>query len=109
MTDVLQNRRDAKWSKKAMAGRVIWGCLYPLFRLSPRPLWGWRRMLLRLVGAKIGEKVHIHPTVRITIPWNLNVADMAAIGDGVILYALGPITIGRSSTCLLYTSPSPRD
>lgn len=102
MTDILQNRREAKWSKKALAGRVLWGCLYPLFRLSPRPLWGWRCMLLRLTGAKIGKNVHIHPTVRITIPWNLNIADMAAIGDHAILYALGPITIGRVSTISQY-------
>jgi putative colanic acid biosynthesis acetyltransferase WcaF len=36
--------------------------------------------------------------VRITIPWNLEVGDEAAIGDRVILYALGPIRIGRQAT-----------
>lgn len=55
-------------------------------------------MLLRLFGAQIGQGVHIYPTVRITIPWNLDVGPMAAVGDRAILYALGPIRIGDRAT-----------
>lgn len=98
MVDVAGNRAARKWSRRELAGRVLWALAAPLFTLSPRPLWSWRRLLLRLFGARIGADVHIHPTVRITIPWNVAVGDGTAIGDRAILYALGPITIGARAT-----------
>ncbi len=88
------NRNAPKWSRREQAGRVLWGLAEPLFRFSPRPLWGWRRMLLRLFGAKVGAEAHVYPSVRITIPWNLDIGAQTAIGDRVILYALGPISLG---------------
>lgn len=59
-------------------------------------------MLLRTMGARIGRDVHIHPSVRITIPWNLTIGDHTAIGDRAILYALGPIEIGHRVTVSQY-------
>lgn len=77
---------------------MAWGFAAPLFRFSPRLLWGWRRWLLRRFGAKIGPGAHICPSVRITIPWNLDIGPQSAVGDRAILYALGPITIGARVT-----------
>jgi len=54
--------------------------------------------MLRVFQAEIGRNVHLHPSVRITIPWNLSIGDAAAIGDGVTLYALGKIRIGARAT-----------
>lgn len=88
------NRAARKWTRREQAGRVLWGLVWPLFRLSPRPLWGWRRMILRLFGARVGPGAHVYPSVRITIPWNLDLGAQCAVGDRAILYALGPITIG---------------
>ena len=96
--DIAANRRASKWTRKEQFGRILWGLIHPLFVLSPRPMWGWRRALLRLFGARIGRQVHIYPTVRITIPWNLSIADEAGIGDRAIIYNLGPITIGAQAT-----------
>lgn len=96
--DVEANRRSAKWGTREKVGRVLWACFAPAFRLSPRPLWGWRRFLLRSFGATIGRDVHVYPSVRITIPWNVHIGDFTAVGDRVQLYALGPIAIGRRST-----------
>lgn len=96
--DITANRRQRSWSQRERAGRIAWGLCQPLFRFSPRPLWGWRAWLLRLFGARIGKEVHIHPTVRITIPWNLSVGDQVAVGDRAILYALGQIDIGPRAT-----------
>lgn len=98
MSDVRLNRASSKWSPAELAGRVLWALARPLFRFSPRPLWGWRRWLLRLFGARIGKAVHIYPTVRITIPWNLTIGDFSAVGDRVILYALGRISLGERVT-----------
>lgn len=98
MGDIAANRAARKWTRREMAGRILWGIAAQLFRLSPRPCWGWRRALLRAFGARIGRDVHFHPSVRVTIPWNLSVGDAAAVGDRATLYALGPIRIGARTT-----------
>lgn len=100
--DVTTNRTAQKWTWREQAGRVLWTLATPLFRLSPRPLWGWRRVLLRLFGARVGREVRIYPSVRIAIPWNLALGDGSSVGDGAILYGLGPITLGPRSTVSQY-------
>lgn len=100
--DVSANRKARKWTRREQVGRVLWGLATPLFRLSPRPFWGWRRMLLRLFGARVGRDVRIYPSSRIAIPWNLTLGDGSSVGDGAILYALGPITLGPRSTVSQY-------
>jgi len=101
-TDVTKNRATRKWTAGEQIGRVLWALAMPLFRFSPRVLWSWRRALLRIFGAKIGSDVHIYPSVRITIPWNLEIGDQAAIGDFAILYALGRIRVGPRATVSQY-------
>lgn len=97
--DVAENRRARKWSRRELAGRALWEVLRgPLFAWTPRPLWGWRRFVLRLFGATVGRDVRIHPSVRIAVPWNLALGDEVGLGDGVILYSLGPIEIGPRAT-----------
>ena len=99
LPDIKANRRTQKWSRREIIGRALWETTRgPLFAWLPRPLWAWRRGVLRLFGAKVGRDVHVHPTVRIAIPWNLAIEDEAAVGDGAILYSLGTITIGRRAT-----------
>jgi putative colanic acid biosynthesis acetyltransferase WcaF len=97
--NIAANRAAQKWTRREQVGRLLWAMVYPLFRLSPRPyFWGWRRAILRSFGAKISRDAHIHPTVKIAIPWNLFIGEGAAVGDHVILYSLGPIRIGARST-----------
>lgn len=103
MIDVTQNRAAQKWTPREKLGRILWAMARSVFRLIPRPLWSLRVWLLRLFGAKIGNQVHIYPTVSISIPWNLNIGDQAAIGERVILYALGPIKIGSRSVISQYS------
>lgn len=98
MLDIGANRKARKWSKRDQALRVLWAMCSPLFRWSPRPLWAWRRLLLRLFGATVESDVHVYPTVRITFPWHIELGEHAAIGDHVTLYALGTIKIGRCAT-----------
>ena len=68
-----------------------------LFALSPQPFFAWRRLLLRLFGAKIGRKVLLRPTVRVTYPWKTEIGDFSWIGDHVELYSLDRISIGSHS------------
>ena len=67
-----------------------------LFRTSPQFLYGWRRFLLRSFGATIGKQVRIRPSVHTQFPWKLNIGDYSWIGDDVVLYSLGKITIGKN-------------
>jgi putative colanic acid biosynthesis acetyltransferase WcaF len=68
-----------------------------LFRWSPQVLYGFRRWLLRLFGARIGKGVLVRPTVEITYPWKLTIGDYCWIGDHVTLYTLGEISIGDNA------------
>ncbi|MBN2145769.1 MAG: putative colanic acid biosynthesis acetyltransferase [Anaerolineales bacterium] len=74
--------------------QLWWLVQWFLFRPSPQALYGWRRFLLRLFGAQIGEQVLIRPTASVTYPWKVSIGDYAWIGDEVVLYSLGEITIG---------------
>ena len=98
LKQVAERRASRKWSRKEIAGRVLWSCVSPLFRWSPRLLWGWRRCLLRCFGAQIGKGVNIYPSCKIIIPWHLEIDDWSTIGDAVKLYALGKIKIGAKVT-----------
>ena len=78
--------------------RALWNaCWLLLFRPSPRPMHGWRNLLLRVFGAKIARGCHIYPGVRVWAPWNLICLEQAGIGDGAILYNQAPITLGKCS------------
>jgi putative colanic acid biosynthesis acetyltransferase WcaF len=55
-----------------------------------------------MFGARVGRNVHVFPTVRVTIPWNLTLEDECAVGDDAILYALGPIRVGARATVSQY-------
>jgi len=103
MTDVptsaiAANRAARKYPRGEMARRIVWMIVQPFFRLSPRPFFAWRRMLLRRFGAKIGAGVHVYPSATIYFPWNLAVGDWSSIGEHAYIYNLGPITIGREAT-----------
>jgi len=100
--NVAENRARSDWRLQIQIARVLWGLCLPLFRLSPRIFWQWRVWLLRCFGAEIGRDVRLHPTVRIMMPWHLQIGDQAAVGDGAILYALAHITIGHRSTVSQY-------
>lgn len=76
--------------------RLIWSIVWFFwFRPSPRVLHGWRSFLLRLFGARIGQNVHIYPSVKIWAPWNLHIEDGVGIGDGTRLYSMDLIHIGE--------------
>jgi putative colanic acid biosynthesis acetyltransferase WcaF len=83
--------------RSAFAVQLWWLVQATFFAWSPQFLYGWRRFLLRLFGARIGQKVLIRPSVRITYPWKLTIGDYAWIGDDVELYTLGEIKIGAHS------------
>ena len=101
MTKVAQYQDLSRFSlPKGFRGRsglvvqLWWLVQWFLFRPSPQVLFGWRRFLLRIFGAHIGKTVLIRPTVWVTYPWKLSIGDYSWIGDEVVLYSLGDISIG---------------
>jgi putative colanic acid biosynthesis acetyltransferase WcaF len=81
--------------RSAFVVQLWWITESLLFRTSPQVMYGWRRMLLRMFGAKIGKGVILRPSVRITYPWKVSVGDYSWVGDDVVLYSLGEIKIGN--------------
>ncbi len=65
-----------------------------LFAMSPRFMFAWRRLILRLFGARVGKNVQIRPGARILYPWRVSIGDFSWIGDGSNIYSLAEITIG---------------
>lgn len=96
--DISQNRAARKWTRRELAGRVLWATVSPFYTFSPRLCWSWRCFLLRRFGAKVGRNVRIHPSAKIFIPWNLEIGDWSSIGFDAIIYNLGPIKIGSQVT-----------
>ena len=94
-----QSRRSAvNYTIREQLARLFWSIGRAVFRLTPRPCFGWRRALLRLFGAKVGSHVNIYPSALIYYPWNLNIGDWSAIGEWALIYNLGTITIGQRTT-----------
>lgn len=82
--------------KSKIVVQLWWIIQDTLFAWSPQFLYGWRRFLLRVFGAKIGKGVLIRSTVKITYPWNIEIGDYCWIGEENVLYSLGKITIGNN-------------
>ncbi|WP_445371848.1 putative colanic acid biosynthesis acetyltransferase [Methylomonas sp. HW2-6] len=83
--------------RNAFIVQLWWMTQATLFACSPQFLYGWRRFLLRLFGAKIGNSVIVRPSVKVTYPWKLTIGDNSWIGDDVELYTLGEIEIGNNA------------
>lgn len=96
--DVVSNRTARKYTQREMALRVLWIPGQYLLRLSPRPFFGWRRLVLRAYGARVGANVHVHNSTRVAMPWNLTLGDWSAVGEDVLVYNLGPVVIGERAT-----------
>ncbi len=99
--DIAANRKAEKYSKAEQIKRLLWMTAQPLFRCSPLPCFAWRRMLLRLFGAKVGRDVHIYGSATITMPWNLEIGEYSSIGEHVFIYNLGRVRIGARVTVSL--------
>lgn len=60
---------------------------------TPPMLHKWRRMLLRLYGAKVAPNAVIYGSVKIWYPPNLEVGQFAILAPGVTVYCVEKITL----------------
>jgi putative colanic acid biosynthesis acetyltransferase WcaF len=81
--------------RPAVIVQLWWLIQSTFFAWSPQFMYGWRRFLLRLFGAKVGKRVLIRSSVKVTYPWKVTIGDYSWIGDDVVLYSLGEIKIGE--------------
>ncbi|MXO71636.1 putative colanic acid biosynthesis acetyltransferase [Altererythrobacter buctensis] len=78
--------------------RGLWGLVWLLlYRPSPRPLHAWRRLLLRLFGAKVGKGALAYPSAVIWAPWNLSLGPGSTLGDGVDCYNVAHVRLGAGA------------
>lgn len=84
--------------------RFLWALFSCIpFSLPGRYLSGLRIALLRLFGAKIGEKVLICSGVHVWFPWYLSIGECSAIGRSVELYNYANIYIGSHTVISQYS------
>ena len=84
-------------------GRACWALVWGVFcRFSPRPLHGWRRLWLRMFGARLHRTASIYPSARIWAPWNLEMGARSALGDGVECYNVDRVFLDEDAVASQY-------
>ena len=63
------------------------------------PGTNWRKLILRIFGAKIGKGGKIKPYIRISEPWNLVIGDYCWLGENIWIDNLALVSIG-SRVCI---------
>lgn len=89
---------DQSWFDPGRPKAIIllwWLVQAVCFPLTPHAYHAPRRWLLRQFGAQLGQGVVIRPTARFTYPWHVAIGDHSWIGDDVVFYSLGTITVGQ--------------
>jgi putative colanic acid biosynthesis acetyltransferase WcaF len=51
-----------------------------------------------MMGATVGNKVHIYNSAMIYMPWNLTIGSQSSIGERALIYNLCPVFIGLEAT-----------
>lgn len=78
--------------------RACWSLVWlALYRPSPVPLHGWRRVLLRAFGARVGEGAHPYPSARIWAPRNLVMEAGSCLASEVDCYNVAVVRVGEGA------------
>jgi putative colanic acid biosynthesis acetyltransferase WcaF len=99
MLNVYQNRLSLRNRMARALWNITWLLLY---RPSPTFCAGWRRVLLRLFGAVVGEGAHPYPRCRIWAPWNLTMGKYSCLANDVDCYSVARVTLGAHATVSQY-------
>lgn len=88
-------RGASPWSVRERFGLLFWDLAWGLFCVwTPKPLYPWRLIWLRLFGCTIHGMPFVHQRARIQIPWHLTLHEGCSVGDRANLYSLGAIELG---------------
>ena len=85
---------------KNQVARFLWIIVWSLFASwLPRSVGNsWRLILLRIFGAKIHKNAVVYSSVRIYMPWNLEMHEYSCLAPQVDCYNVAKIIIGANST-----------
>jgi putative colanic acid biosynthesis acetyltransferase WcaF len=96
-------RHVSAFSGREKLARLIWAAVQgTLFRLSFTTWFGFRNRLLRLFGADVHPSCRIRRLARFECPWHFRAGANTSIGDGAIIYCLGPVKVGERVTISQY-------
>lgn len=73
-------------------------CWALLAAWTPPMLRGWRRLLLRAFGARMGRGANVYASVRVWYPRHLVMGDHATLGPRVRCYNQALVTLGAHAT-----------
>jgi putative colanic acid biosynthesis acetyltransferase WcaF len=76
------------------AWNITWGLLASW---TPPQMRFWRRFLLKLFGAQLGQACDVRGSARVWYPPHLHLADRALLAERVTCYNMAPITLGRGA------------
>jgi putative colanic acid biosynthesis acetyltransferase WcaF len=80
--------------RRVLITRTLWNVAWLLLAAwTPPPFFGWRRLLLRLFGAKISSTVRVYGSTRIWFPANVELGNFVQVGPRAILYSMAKITM----------------
>jgi putative colanic acid biosynthesis acetyltransferase WcaF len=87
-------------SRKNQIARFVWTIVWTVFALPfPRSFGNrWKLFLLRLFGAKVHPTAKIYSSVRIYMPWNLEMEEYSCLSPEVDCYNVAKVKIGSHST-----------
>ena len=86
-------------SRRNQLARFAWSLIWFLFaRPLPRSLGRkWKIFLVRLFGGKIHSTANIYSSVRIYMPWNLEIGAYSCLAPEVDCYNVDKVKIGANS------------
>lgn len=97
--------------KRALVRVINWGKDFELLLVNSAghcPFWGWRKMVYRLAGVKIGRGSKIHVYGRFFEPKNVEIGEDTLVGEFAFLDGRAKLKIGShtdiASQVLIYNS-----
>lgn len=90
---------SSPWSLAARLKYACWLLVRTLlFRPTPKFLWRFRNLLLRIFGADVHPTAFISQSAVVRMPWHFSIGGGACIGEHAEIYNLGHVTIGAKAT-----------
>ena len=93
------------YSKGNKLKRVLWCIIWTLF-IKPFPrnmARRWKIFLLRIFGANIHSTGIVYSSAKISMPWNLVMAEHSCIANNVIIENTATVTLGAYSIISQYS------
>lgn len=95
LQDLAHYRLPPDWHPGAPRWRqALWLLLGQPLLGSSLPGTPWRKALLRLFGARLGEGGRLKPGLRVKFPWRLEVGHHFWLGEDVWIDNLAPVRLG---------------